>query len=313
MPTVPFVPRADLVDDAFWIETPQSLEATEALWRLLAIAREDPPRWVPRIVLCGEPGVGKTAVARRFVKATKRSVACDLVAERLAARDARQEKPEQAAREEAERWAETRARRVGHCPEMCSPAGWMPEETLASILELAQKSHPTEMLDISASPGNRPGFHLPRAWRSPGDEAADPVRRTSLALVDNADRLLRVGKAQRLACLDQMEHFGGTAGHRVLNVYVGSPELAEALAECGSTQVIMLRPMPCDETFADVAGLVFGALTEEEIHRLHRATRGRMGPLLHVAAMRGLAPPYAVPASRMLELTAPPGNLNEGA
>jgi hypothetical protein len=182
MAAVPFAPRADLVDDAFWIETPQTSEATEALWRLLALAREEPPRWMPRVVLCGRAGVGKTALARRFVKATKRSVACDLVAERMANRDGDRAERERQNRRQAEAWATSMTRSVGDCREICSPAATMPEETLSRILELAQRSYPTEMLEMSSNPNSSLGFSLPRAWRSPGDLAKDPIRRTSLAL-----------------------------------------------------------------------------------------------------------------------------------
>ncbi len=312
MTTALFAPRADHVDDTFWIETSQTSKVTEALWRLLALAREEPPRWFPRVVLCGEPGVGKTTLARRFVRATKRSVACDLVAERLATLDALRADLADAARLRAERWAEAMTRGVGHCPEACSPAAWMPADALARILDLAQGSHPTEMLEMSARPGSALGFALPRPWRSPGDEAGDPIRRTSLAIVDDADRLLRVGRAKRGACLDQMEHSGGAAGHRVLNVYVGSPELAEALAECGTTQVVTLRPMPCDDQFAAIARMVFGPVTADELTRLHAISGGRMGPLVHLAAMRGLEPPYAVPANEILRLPAPAATRDDG-
>lgn len=300
-----FVPRADLVDDGFWLETRQTFETTTALWRLLDVARREPMPWVPRMVLCGEGGVGKSAIAQRFVSAARRSVACHLVNERVANLDAEQARRDQAARASAQVWAEDMVRNNGVCQLLCSPAAWIPESMLARVFEDAQRCDPVQMLDMTLSDQTGLGFFPPRAWRSPGNDARDPMRRTSLAFVDNADRMLRVTKAKRLWCLDRMEKYGGSAGHRILNVYIGSAELAEALAECGSTQVIPLRPMACDPEFAKVVEMVFGPVGTEETQMLHRATGGRMGPLLHGAAMRGLAPPYAVPHAEIRRLPAP--------
>ena len=308
-----FVPRADLVDDAFWIETRQSFETTTALWRLLEVARREPPQWMPRVVLCGEGGTGKSATARRFVKAARRSVACHLVAEKVGNLDAEQARRDELARMSAATWAEQMGRLNGDCAGLCRPAAWIPEAMLAKVLEQAQKCDPTQMLNMSVSTQSSLGFYLPRPWRSPGNDASDPIRRTSLAFVDDADRLLQFGKVKRLEALDHMGHFGGAAGHRVVNVYLGSPELAEALAECGSTQIIPLRPMACDDEFARIAGMVFGPVEAEDAQSLHRATGGRMGPLLHLAAMRGLAPPYAVPDAEIRRLPAPASIEVEGA
>ena len=243
----------------------------------------------------------------------RRSVACHLVAEKVGNLDAEQARSDELARMSAATWAEPMVRLNGDRAGLCRPAAWIPEAMLAGILEEAQRSHPTEMLDMAASTHSSLGFGLPRAWRSPGNEAQHPIRRTSLALVDNADRLLQVGKVKRMKCLDRMEHFGGAAGHRVVNVYLGSPELAEALAECGSKQVIPLRPMGCDDEFARIAGMVFGPVEAEDAQSLHRATGGRMGPLPHLAAMRGLAPPYAVPDAEIRRLPAPASIEVEGA
>ncbi len=307
-----FVPRADLVDDEFFVETPRTFETTAALWRLLDVARREPMPWVPRMVLCGEGGVGKSALARRFVKAARRSVACHLVSEKVANLDAEQARLDDVARMGAQAWAEDMVRRNRVCLGLCSLAAWIPEAMLVTVLEQAQRSHPTQMLDMSIDPHGSLGFDLPRAWRSPGNDAADPIRRTSLAFVDNADRLLQVGKAKRSKCLDHIERFGGSAGHRVVNVYVGSPELADAEAECGSTQIIPLRPMACDADFARVAQMVFNSVGAEDAERLHRATGGRIGPLLHLAAMRGLTPPYAVPDGEIRRVAAATSKRFEG-
>ena len=78
-----FAPRADLVDDEFFIETPQTATATAALWTLLQLSRQEPRPWIPTVVLCGEPGSGRTTIARRFVKAAHRNVACDLLREHV--------------------------------------------------------------------------------------------------------------------------------------------------------------------------------------------------------------------------------------
>ena len=46
--------------------------------------------------------------------------------------------------------------------------------------------------------------------------------------------------------------------HAVSTVLIGSPELAEVVAACMSTQTIRIDPMEDDAAFATVVGMVFG-------------------------------------------------------
>ena len=66
------------------------------------------------------------------------------------------------------------------------------------------------------------------------------------------------------------------------------------------TLIVAVHPV-----FDEVVRLVFGECGPDETRRLHAATRGAIGPLLHIAGLRGLKPPYAVPREQVLRLPAP--------
>ena len=85
-------------------------------------------------------------------------------------------------------------------------------------------------------------------------------------------------------------------------VYVGSPALAATLSRIGPTQVIPLEAMPCDAAFASLAAMIFGGLGAEAAADVHRGSGGRIGPLLHMARMQGLRPPFADPPEEVQTL-----------
>ena len=302
MATDLFRPRPDLIDDELFIETRQTQAATAALWRILALSRQEPQHWMPLVVLCGAHGSGTTTLARRFARAAQRSVACDLVAAKLAGLEVEQARNAAAARAQAFAWADDMLNNHGVCQAFCRPAAWLPEHLLAKALEEAQSCRPTITLEMWPKPDRMRRCVGPTQWESPGNRTAHPTRRTSVAFVDQADRLLSVPPGRRRACVDRIaSDASSAAGHQVTPVLVGTPELAACVAEFSTTQVVRLDPMD-DDAFAAVVAMVFGTHDPGEVAALRTATQGLMGPLLHVARLRGLAPPYHVRHDEILAL-----------
>lgn len=137
--------------------------------------------------------------------------------------------------------------------------------------------------------------------QSPGDRSKDPLRRTSMLFVDGADRLLEVNDRERRTTLQNIKD----VPRPVTIVLVGSPELASAVRAEGVTQTITVPTLEDGPVFDEVVRLVFGECGPDETRRLHAATKGAMGPLLYIAGLRGLKPPYAVPREQVLRLPAP--------
>jgi hypothetical protein len=289
-----FRPRADAVDGELFIETAQTAAATAALWMLLHTARQHPRPWLPMTVLCGEHGTGKTTLARRFSRAAQRSVACDLLTDGPASNV----------------WTDLNfawmVENFGLCPALCRPAVLTDEPIVAWALRESEGTHPTITRRMEPRPDKAINCMAAPEWFSPGNVAGHPTRRTSLVFVDGADRLLSVPASRRRETLDEMTGYPERfVQHAVAMVLIGSSALVEAVSEFGSTQVIRVNPMPLDEHFATVVGMIFGPRDSTEVGALHATTRGVMGALVHVARMQGLEPPFHVPSDDILSLPAP--------
>ncbi len=295
-----FTPRADMVDGEFFIETAQTARATAGLWALLRVSRQEPRPWLPLTVLCGEHGTGKSAVARRFGHAARREVACDLLtkgpANRVWADPAR-----------GSPWEEAMVRRHGRCLEMCQPAAWVSGSVVDQALRDTAMTHPTINVSMVTRPDRHGGTMGSPAWGSPGNVAGHPTRRTSVCFVDDADRLLTVAPSRRRDALEQLlDYPKRVVRHAVSTVLIGSPEMAEVVAACLSTQVIRVDAMEDDPAFATVVAMLFGTRVPAEVADLHRASGGLMGRLVHIARMQGLTPPYHVLPEEILTLAALP-------
>ena len=294
-----FTPQADVVDGELFIETAQTARATAALWALLRVSRQEPRPWLPLTVLCGEHGTGKSFIARRFGHAARREVACDLLTDGPADRV----RPDPA---RGSRWEEQMVRRYGACPEMCRPARWVSGSVLDRALRETAMTHPTLAVTMVPRPDKDGGTMPSPAWHSPGNVAMHPTRRTSVCFVDDADRLLAVAPSRRRDALEQLlDYPRRMVRHAVSTVLIGSPELAEVVAACVSTQVIRVDAMEDDADFATVVAMVFGTRDPAGVADLHRASGGRMGALTHIARLRGLEPPYALRPEEIVRLPAP--------
>lgn len=304
-----FSPSADLIDDELFIETRETAAATAALWTLLQLSRQDPRPWIPTVVLCGESGSGRTTIARRFVKAAQRNVACGLLREYVddVVGEGRGEvKRDTAAWVQASTYAEEMVRGHGQCPGICHPAAWVPEAMIRRALLDAQGAHPAIELRMPPRP-DRDAFDLARPiWRSAGNVAHHPTRRTSMMLFDDADRLLNVPPNRRRHVLDRIMEWDQIIGHALAFVLIGGPELAATVAGSRTTQVIRLEAMQNDAEFAAVCGMVFGTRDPAAVAALHESSGGLMGRLAHIARLRGLKPPYHVRADEILKLPALP-------
>ncbi len=135
---------------------------------------------------------------------------------------------------------------------------------------------------------------------SHGNGVNDPLRHTSLVFVDGADRLLSFSDRERRTILRDIKDLP----RPVTVVLVGSAKLAEAVRAEGTTQTITIPPLE-GGTFEEVAGLIFGEQDPEEVRRLQLASQGAIGPLLHIAGVQGLKPPFAIPDKQVLRLPAP--------
>ncbi len=295
-----FTPRADMVDGEFFIETAQTARATAALWALLRVSRQEPRPWLPVTVLCGKHGTGKTTIANRFGHAARREVACDLLTDGPADRV----RPDPA---RGSSWDEEMVRHYGVCLEMCRPARWVPGSVVDRALRETAMTHPTLAVSMVTRPDRNGGTMPSPAWHSPGNVTMHPTRRTSVCFVDDADRLLTVSPSRRRDALEQLlDYPKRVVRHAVSTVLIGSPELAEMVAACMSTQVIRVDAMEDDAAFATVVTMLFGTRVPAEVADLHRASGGMMGRLVHIARMQGLTPPYHVAPEEIVTLLALP-------
>ena len=323
--------RVDNVDGFHWFETPETETASVKLHRLFDIG---PRSWAPLTVLSGPNGAGKTTLAKRVIGQLKRAVACDLVEQARARRDAPLPLPSteilRRAAEQADRFAREQAdsrRRVrdfGSCPRICSPASFVPEENLDEAIhaamhgtgrresfqdaqfrraaEDADKVVPAQVIPLQGGEtarhvGDLIGHAL---FNTPGDRSNDPLRRTRLLFLDRADRLLTLRDKERTEILAAIEDYP----RPVTVVLIGTARLAEAVRTEGVTQVIELPPMSVS-VFSEVVRLVFGQCAPDEVRQLYEASGGVVGPLLHIAALRGLEPPYCVPQAEIRRLPTP--------
>ncbi len=327
--------RVDVVDGKMYFETPGTEMATANLHALLERSREEPRPWLPYVVLTGPEGGGKTETAKRFMLQAQRAATCTLVDRAREARDAplqlqssearqRQEQERAEAKVRAQDFRQ-RVRDFGHCPRVCAPVIFAPpvddltktihasmhgderlpdprESWYRYEVEKAAEVEPAVMSTSHNKPGsNWVSQHILGALPdSRGNRSDDPLRRTSLAFVDRADRLLQVSDRERRAILQDIKDFP----RPVTVVLIGSESLVAAVKAEGTTQTITIPPME-GETFDQVVRLVFGECDPEEVRQLHVASGGSIGPLLHIAGVRGLKPPYAVPDGQVLRLPAP--------
>ena len=100
----------------------------------------------------------------------------------------------------------------------------------------------------------------------------------------------------------------GHLRHPVTFVLVGTAELSEAVAECGEVRRIDVPAMALDGsggTFDQVCRPIFGAQASFDLERLHAASKGAIGPLLTLARLLGLKPPFAISENEILRLPEP--------
>ncbi len=316
--------RPDMAEGELWIETLQTEAAMLAMYRVLDVSRLDDPGWQPLWVLCGDEGTGKSALVRRFAAQAQRSAACDALrdVEERCARETGTPKipsPEHfEARDQS--WAryreframspEERVRRFGRCPHVCRPVEILPKQQFQSEVARLGTADPVGIGEMPLRPKRAKEFMQRDVWNTRGNWSGDPLRRTSLFFVDDADHLTRLSEARRTDVLEEMRLWPKMAriAKPVTFVLVGSPALADAVAACGATRTVMLPAMALDGaegTFAHVCRLVFGTREPADLERLHGSSRGAMGPLLNVARLQGLRPPYNIPDGEVLRLPGP--------
>ena len=305
MATELYAPRADAVDGDLFVETRATAAATAGLWTLLGLTRQEPRPWIPTTVLAGEPGSGRTTVAQRFVNAAQRNASCDVIRERAPRPD-----PETAKRDAEDlafgaRWTERMTREFGSCPQICSPAAWVPEHLIREAVREAQSIRPAVRMQLAMRPDKDGVSFGDWVWRSSGNATHHRTRRTSVLLVDDADRLLAVPASRRRDVLDQIQAWEKVVRHDLAVVLIGSPALADVVAESRTTQVLRLPPLVGEE-FAEVCAMVFGTRDPVTVAALHQSSGGLMGRLIHIARVRGLEPPYNVPPDEIVRLPALP-------
>jgi hypothetical protein len=154
---------------------------------------------------------------------------------------------------------------------------------------------------MQVMPDRRMHAQLVRAMLgdTPGNRNNDVARRTSMILIDEADNLLNIGVAKQRIILEDLLAWPERS---FVVVLIGAPKLAAAMLVHGMVQIIPLPDMANDAEFEQVTAMIFGKCDPEEVARLHHLSRGRMGPLMHMAAMRGLTPPFNVPKDQVLRL-----------
>lgn len=300
-----FAPRADSVDGELFIETEATARVTASLWTLLGLTRQEPRPWIPMTVLCGEPGSGLTTITKRFVTATQRNASCDYIRSREQAAGPDEDWATRDARMLAHgvNWSEQMVRDFGACLAHCAPVAEVPEHLIQLAIREAQNVHPAVRMQMGPRPDREGVSFGDSLWRSPGNVTHHPTRRTSVLMVDDADRILAVPATRRREVLDRIQEWEKVIRHDLAVVLIGSPALGDAVAESRTNQVIRLTPLAGEE-FSKVCGLLFGTRDPEEVAALHEASRGLMGRLVHLARLRGLQPPYHVPPEEIVTLRA---------
>ncbi len=181
----------------------------------------------------------------------------------------------------------------------------MPRHLIEQAVHESQAVHPAVRIQLEPRP-DRDGLALGSfIWTSPGNVSHHPTRRTTIMLLDDADRLLSVPQSRLRDVLDRIHDWDKKIGHPVAVVLIGSPALAATVADLRTAQVIRLEAMSNDAEFATVAAMVCGARDPEEVASLHRSSSGLMARLCHIARMRGLTPPYDVRPDDIARLPAP--------
>jgi hypothetical protein len=278
--------RADMVDNSFWIETTATHNATVQLHAALELSRQNPSVWKPVYVLCGEEGSGKSALATRVAKQAQRSVSCRLGDERLM-RGQRSDPRPDGSEAAAFARAQTTALDFGYCRRICSPMAY----------------RPADLFKMGISPGwEIEGQILSIVKDTPGNRDNDPLRRTSMILVDEADNLMNLSVTKQRIVIEKI--LDALRGELIL-VLIGSPRLVEAMRLIGTIQVIALPDMEFNAEFSTIVEMIFGFGDKASIAEMHRLTKGRIGPLMYRAALRGLKPPYNLKESQILRLPPP--------
>lgn len=309
--------RAEITrDGGFWIETPQTASVMVALLRAFAVSRMEDSGWQPIWILCGAPGAGRTALASRFAARARMIATGDT--RWSSSRDA-YEGPADAlpeiVRESDSIWSRYRTEldkandvlRFG----VGRSANW--RTTYASGSETTaipgvDDAEPVilKRMNHEIRRGHQTHAYPHGALSNWANKFGDnDPRRTTLAILDDVEHLVRLSEAKRMQALEEMVDWPDVIhlSHRVTLVLIGSPALADAVASCKPVCRIDLHPMEDgpDGTFAKVCSVVFGGNVSDRLPQLYRLSDGLIGRLLHIANLEGLRAPYAwTAASRSL-------------
>lgn len=295
--------------------------ATVTLLKTFAVSRMENPGWQPIWVLCGAPGAGRTALATRFAAHAQKIATGD---PRWRSWEGASETPADARPEivlERERmWKQYRTAleeaddltRFGLRHTAMRSTRYVPGSETTAIRGV-DDAEPVMLVRMNHE--NRRGHsthgYAHRAWRNQANQDGDSnPRRTSLAILDDIEHLVRLSEAKRMQALEEMLDWPDVIhlGHRITLVLIGSPALADAVATCKPVRRIELLPMEedgPDGTFAKVCNAVFGDHVSSRFPQLHNLSGGLIGRLLHIAHLKGLRAPYAWTESFRLRLPPP--------